>query len=231
MTPRHFRPTLLVPMLLLAAACAPAPEAPAQAAPATAAPAADQPPPPPDDLTGTRLEDLLRPEDTLASVQARLGAANAVGETLSGAEGETFGGWLLFPDQPTRRLSVYLDDSGQHPSLLVANATATDWRRADGMRIGLDSNQLAALNGGPFAFMGFDWDYGGVVTDWRGGKLAAEGVGSGPVTLCPPEFGPGEFSDDYPMGDQEFSSDLPVVVANPPTVCEFALTVALPATE
>jgi hypothetical protein len=31
--------------------------------------------------------------------------------------------------------------------------------------------QLQELNGGPFLFNGFAWDFGGLVTSWEGGKL------------------------------------------------------------
>jgi hypothetical protein len=65
----------------------PAPPAP-EASPAPAAPPADAAPKP----EAATLETLLLPDDTLASAQARLGAANVVAQELDGAEGETFPG-------------------------------------------------------------------------------------------------------------------------------------------
>jgi len=54
------------------------------------------------------LESLVRPEDTLATAQARLGAAQVVEEELPGAEGETSPGWRLYPDDPERSIEVWL---------------------------------------------------------------------------------------------------------------------------
>lgn len=175
-----------------------------------------------------RIEDLVRADDTLASAQARLGADAVVAETLPGAESETVSGWTLFPTEPLRRLSVYLDEGGEHPMMVLAGQEATAWTRADGVRIGMSSQALAQLNGGAYGFMGFDWDYGGVVTDWRGGRLAPEGSSAGPVTLCPPEMAEGEDAD-YPVGDQEFSSDDARLLVKPAHVCEFGVNIDPPA--
>ncbi|MFY2762959.1 hypothetical protein [Arenimonas sp. MALMAid1274] len=236
------RPALALLIALALAACSPAePEAPASAAgappsdatdaadaapaatPATEAPAAAAseaaPAEPP------AMERLVHTQDTFATLQARLGAGNVVAEVLPGAEGETHDGWILFPDDPTRRLRVYLDDQGEHPSQLVADAQATAWQRADGVRIGMDSNALETLNGTTFGFHGFGWDYGGAVVEWGGGTVAPDGDSAGSVTLCAPEFAEGAEPPGYPIGDAAFASDLPVVRAHPPVVCEFSLTV------
>jgi hypothetical protein len=195
------------------------------ASPASPTPA---PPPAPDPAGGARIDDLVRADDTLDSLRARLGTDNVRPDTLPGAEGETMSGWTLYPDDPTRRLAVYLDDTGAKPLMLLAGEGATAWSRADGVRIGLSTLELAQLNGGPFGFMGFDWDYGGVVTDWRGGRLAPDGASAGPVTLCPPDTADGAPLEDYPIGDSEFGSDDPRILMNPARVCEFGVNIDPP---
>jgi hypothetical protein len=40
-------------------------------------------------------------------------------------------------------------------------------------------NQLQKLNGRPFLFNGFDWDYSGAVISWDGGKLEKRWPGAG----------------------------------------------------
>lgn len=192
----------------------PAPSAP-EASPSPAAPPADATPAP----APATLETLLLPDDTLASAQARLGAANVVAQALDGAEGETYPGWVLYPDDAKRRIDVFLDEGGTHPASLRINAEGSPWQRDDGIRIGLTSKELQAMNGKPFEFLGFDWDYGGAITDWREGKLAAANGGGGPVQLCPPESVP----DDYPSGDSPFGSDDPGMLKSPATVCEFSV--------
>lgn len=130
-------------------------------------------------------------------------------------------GWVLFPAEPLRRVEVYLDDAGAHPATLIVRDHSS-WVRADGLRIGLDLRALETLNGRPFAFSGFDWDYGGYVSDWKGGRLAHAGHFAGPVRLCPPDGTP----ESYPAGDRDFMSDLPAVRAAPPTVCELGVELA-----
>jgi len=197
------------------AAPAPTPAAAPEAPPSPAATPVDAAP----NAAAAPLETLLLPDDTLASAQARLGAANVVARELDGAEGETFPGWVLYPDDAMRRIDVFLDEGGKHPASLRIDAEHSPWQRADGIRIGLTSTALQTMNGKPFEFLGFDWDYGGAITDWREGKLAATNGGGGPVRLCPPETTP----EGYPSGDSPFGSDDPHLATSPATVCEFSV--------
>jgi hypothetical protein len=102
---------------------------------------------------------------------------------------------------------------------LFVRGAKSIWARADGVRLGLTSTELQAKNGRPFKFLGFEWDYGGAISDWRGGTLAPDGVSRGPVVLCPPD----PYPDDYPAGDSEFPSDDPRMLARPAAVCEFGV--------
>jgi hypothetical protein len=171
------------------------------------------------------IETLVSRSDTLASLQARFGAEDAQPQTLDAGEGEMVSGWVLFPGDPTRKLGVYLDESGEHPDTLVAWDKSTHWTRADGVRVGMTIAELQALNGRAFGFLGFDWDYGGMVSDWRGGRLDPGATPHGSVTLCPPDNPPG----DYPVGDSEFESDDARLRDAMPTVCEFSVLLPKPA--
>jgi hypothetical protein len=220
---RMLRPMLLL-CLIVVAGCADREAAPAAVTPAS--PAADPAPPSPPPPAATEADDrdihaLVRPDDTLASFQARLGAANAVARELAGAEGETLPGWVLYPDYPTRTVEVFLDETGAHPAMLRVDSSQSVWRRGDGIRIGLSSRELQTMNGRPFEFSGFDWDYGGAVTDWRGGALDPKGIPRGSLTLCPPESP----DENYPSGDAAFSSDDPRMLAQPAHVCEFMVPI------
>jgi hypothetical protein len=174
----------------------------------------------------THLDDVASATDTFDSLRRRYGAANLRRETLPGGEGTEADGWVLFANDPRRRVDIYPDDAGAHPGLLLVR-DRSDWTRSDGLRIGLDTRAVEALNGHAFQFTGFDWDYGGVIDDWKGGHLAHGGRFLGPVQLCVPDDAPA----DYPTGDAEFMSDLPAVVAHPARVCAFgiALDPAVPA--
>lgn len=227
-----FHVTRPLPLLIFAAALSacggastepttPAPTSASQAAAAspsasapesTSAPATTKPP---------GIDALLAADDTLAIVQARLGAGNVREQTLDGAEGETLAGWVVYPDEPTRTADVFLDEANAHPTMLRIRAPESLWTRADGIRIGLGSTELQAMNGKPFAFYGFEWDYGGAVSDFRGGRLDSGDAPRGSLTLCPPE----NAGDDYPSGDATFSSDDPRMIARPATVCEFTVPI------
>lgn len=195
-------------------------EAPADATASPATPARKP------DARRTVLDNLVTADDTLDSLRKRHGADQVAAETLPGAEGETSEGWVLFPADPTRRVEIYLDESGRRPAALVVREGHTAFARGDGVRIGMSSVELEKLNGRAYSFAGFDWDYGGVVMDWRGGRLGdAEGVGRGPTVLCPGEW-PDGYPAGYPVGDGEFASDLPVMRKHPATVCEVGFNVA-----
>ena len=201
-------------------------ETPAPAESATPVPEASAPGATPAPATAAEptIETLVRADDTLASLQERLGAANAVAQTLPGAEGEEISGWVLYPDDPTRKLEVYLDESGEHPDTLMVQSTATHWVLPNGLRVGMDTKALQELNGKPFKFYGFEWDYGGTIVNWNGGKLDPGKGPHGGATLCMPESVP----VDYPIGDAEYSSDDPRLAAAPAVLCEFGVRVAAP---
>ena len=79
----------------------------------------------------------------------------------------------------------------------------------------------------PFRFLGFDWDYGGYVSNWTEGSLATSFLPPGmlAVRLEPPELAEGEQRPEgYPSGDSEFPSDLASVKAQPPIVSEIGLS-------
>jgi hypothetical protein len=164
---------------------------------------------------------VIRPDDTLESARKRLGAGKVVPARVPGAEGEEFDGWLAYPDDPKRRLYVYLDDATARPVMLRVLDVESTWQRGDGIRMGRTLAELAERNGKPVGFTGFDWDYGGGCCDWHGGRLERDPP-TGGMTLCPPPVDAAT-DPDYPMGDAQFDSTNAWVVAHPPSVCEFSL--------
>jgi hypothetical protein len=180
------RPLLLTACAaLLASACTPAPTTPPAApTPATAAPPA--PPPAPVALeTEEAKVDLptetwvlpgsLGPLTTRLQLDARFGKDNVREETFDGAEGiGTYPALVVFPEDPRKRLELVLDAGNPDAPIRELRVRSADslWHADSGLRTGMSLAELVTLNGAPVTFYGLQWDYGGTVQDWHGGRLA-----------------------------------------------------------
>ena len=138
------------------------------------------------------------------------GAPNVVEGDVPGAEGEMFHGVVLFPKDPDRRAYVYFQDEKTLTGLSMVRVfgPASRWKLDDGIAIGTPLSELLRRNGKPIRFSGLDWDYGGTITDWNGGKLAPH---DGDPIRRFFSLGSRDGADihSYPVGDSEFSSDDP----------------------
>jgi|GEM_PF-1011486 len=160
---------------------------------------------------------------TLASLQQRFGAANVVNQKLPGPEGEEYDGTVLYPNDPTRRLEIAWRDPEQHEGVASATVSGTEgvhsqWTGPHGMKLGEAMTEVQSANGRAFAASGFDWDYGGMVTDWRGGAL-------GPADNCSVQVGfqPGAETRQA-EGEASFASDSPAMASRKPYVSFFGVS-------
>ncbi|SCB53720.1 hypothetical protein GA0061098_102089 [Bradyrhizobium shewense] len=114
----------------------------------------------------------VAPDDTERSLKQRYGK-DAVVQELPGAEGERYKGVVLFPKASDRRIEVaFTDDkAGRASGLTLRDAKTSRWTVA-GVTIGSSLADVQKANGKPFLVSGFEWDYGGFVTDWKGGALS-----------------------------------------------------------
>lgn len=180
------RPLLLAACAaLLASACKPAaappPVPPKPAAPEPSAPAPSPVVPKPEEAKDEGpaetwdLPGRLGPLTTRLELEARFGKDNVREETFPGAEGiGTYPALVVFPDDPRRRLELVLDADNPDAPIRELRVGSSDslWHAASGLRTGMTLAELAALNGAPVSFYGLQWDYGGTVQDWHGGRLA-----------------------------------------------------------
>jgi hypothetical protein len=127
-------------------------------------------------------------------------------------EGETAPGSVLFPADSVRRLEILWRDTTDRkaPARLILRGSRSEWRVGPGISLGTPLKDLERLNGRPFSLAGFGWDYAGVVTDWKAGKLDSS------LTSIKLYLDPG--SDQYQsqtysqvLGDRDYSSDLPAM--------------------
>lgn len=161
----------------------------------------------------------LRTSDTLASLRQRFGKDQVQAAQIPGAEEEDVPGWVVYPNDPRRRIYIYLDDSGRHPDTAMVRDMSSQWQRADGVHAGMGLAELVKRNGKMLEFSGFGWDDGGYVIDWRGGNVHVA------VRLCEPDFPNDTRPKGYPIGEGTFASSLSILQRFPPKVCEFALPI------
>lgn len=157
--------------------------------------------------------------DTLASLQSRYGQ-QAQAATLGGPEGSEFEGVVLWPDDPSRRLEVIFADDAMREVSSVHPGDGSRWRIA-GLALGDPLARARDANGRRFTLWGFEWDYGGYVSDLDGGSLASQ-PGGCRVLL---RFGPGGRGPlpEGVVGEVELSSDDPRLDAVDPRIEELSL--------
>jgi len=159
------------------------------------------------------LPGALGPDTDVAALRRLFGGSNVrVGE-VPGPEGTTAQGVTLFADDPSRRAYLYFQNETEGAGLALVNIKdrPSRWALDSGVRPGMSLSELLALNGKPVKLMGFDWDYGGYISDWHGGRLArkqGDMVRRG-VRLDTREANNGHPTGSYPSGDGEFNSDDP----------------------
>jgi hypothetical protein len=156
----------------------------------------------------------LGPLTTRTELDTRFGKGNVREDTLPGAEGDgTLPVLTVFPNDPRQRLLLVLD--AEQPNNLdapIQELRITDassrWRDGSGLHPGMSLAELVARNGAPISFYGLDWDYGGSVQDWHGGKLA-NGVGNALFHRVTLAAGPSAGATKLPTGETVFRSDDP----------------------
>jgi hypothetical protein len=152
----------------------------------------------------------LTPDLGIDDLRRRFGAANVSVMQIDGAEGEQFEGIVLFDADPQRRAEIFPRDAATLHGIesIRVSGTASRWQLDNGVRLGTTLDELVALNGKPISFSGMDWDYGGSVLEWHGGRLApreGDAVFRG-ITLAHRDDAP---DGSIPLGDGEFRSDDP----------------------
>ncbi|MFT4122146.1 hypothetical protein [Bradyrhizobium sp.] len=164
----------------------------------------------------------VTPDDTTKSLLQRYGK-EAVVQDLPGAEGERYKGVVLFPKAADRRIEVaFTDDKARRTSgLTLRDSAKTSRWSVGGITIGSSLADVQKANGKPFLVSGFEWDYGGFVTDWKGGALSRPLEGDCTVTI---RFGKNAGAPKSLSGDGvKASSDNAALVKWAPVVTEIGV--------
>jgi hypothetical protein len=141
---------------------------------------------------------------------------NAKVDTIYIIDGMYDEGVVLYADQPRRRVEIFWDKQNYNPNRpayirIEGDSTGqSDWKTSNGITIGTPLADLQKLNGKAFDISGFGWDYGGFVTDWKGGQLNSAVM----IRLEPsaPD------ASAKVSGEGVYSSDNPDMVAAKPVV-------------
>jgi hypothetical protein len=190
--------------------------APAKPAPtATVAPV--EPSPTADAPTKQNMEYVLpgdfAPDTTVETLRKRFGDVQVKVGNVPGAEGETFKGVILFPDDSTRRAYLYFQDEQALRGLSLVRVFEPDtrWHLDNGIAMGMTLDELAKRNGRPIEYTGLGWDYGGTVTDLHDGALTPPGNDAVMRSwkLGAKDAEGGAASNAHPIGEGTFSSDDP----------------------
>jgi len=151
------------------------------------------------------LPGLIHADISLDNLRLAFGEDNVQLADLDGAEGEVIQGAVLFPGDPARRAELFFRNQERHSGIDAVRVRAGQscWHLASGVRPGMTLADIVQANGAPVSFSGLDWDYGGTVTDWHGGKANPAGAAAA-VTV---RLGHAENASGYPVGDGTFRSD------------------------
>ena len=158
--------------------------------------------------------------ESAKDLSRRFGADGKI-EQVDGAEGEKVKAFVLFGKDKTRRLEVSFEDEAMIKATgLSWSGPVSKWRVA-GVTLGSDVKTVRAANGGPFKINGFGRDYGGYISDFRGGKLTKLPGG------CTVSLRLGNDSKDAPealSGDGvHVGSDDPKLAAYAPVVTDITI--------
>ncbi|MBX2929854.1 MAG: hypothetical protein KF852_18615 [Saprospiraceae bacterium] len=137
---------------------------------------------------------------TAEELQQLYGAENVRRDTIWLMEGDFDMGTKVFPGTDNE-LEIIWSEQGT-PSLIRLTKPGSEWEAPNGLKAGISLQELESLNMRPFQFFGFEWDFGGAVTDWKGGRMPPSVM----VTLTP---GNTDLLSDNYMGEVLLTSDDP----------------------
>lgn len=129
------------------------------------------------------------------------GAANVKNASIYRGEGQSVPGTVVYDKDPKRRMEITWAPNKRVGDITISGSSSV-WHTQSGIGLGTSLAELQRLNGKPFKFSGFDWDLGGRIQSWQGGKLEKE------LKKVWPTLAPGEKDNTAEIsGDRELVSD------------------------
>ena len=159
-----------------------------------------------------------------ATLKEQFGAEQVRREKMYVGDGQEWNGIAVYPDQPDKRVEVFwFEEDPKRVQMIQIHGEASQWKTAQGVSLGTTLVELEKLNGKPFELLGLGWDFGGGVTDWKGGALQGltMRVDSTTVELT-------EAESSQVLGDQTVKSDNPAMRKANPSVSKITVNFSLP---
>jgi hypothetical protein len=149
----------------------------------------------------------ITPTTTLEDLKGQFGAVNLALARIPIGEGEFEEGTAIFPGDKAKELIVQWAIPEVKPKAVIISGT--QWKTEEGIGIGTRLSKLVEANNAPVSFAGFEWDYAGYITGWRGGTLEKTHTLRQSFTAYLSPEKP-YLPEDYNalLGDSEFSSDM-----------------------
>lgn len=151
---------------------------------------------------------------------------------IPAAEGQEVDGTLLFPDSDDE-LQIFWQEGKMFNEIESVISSVrflrddkisfyTHWKTRNNMKIGMKLSEVVTINQKDFTISGFDWDYGGNVISWEGGKLQDKGIH---VRFTVPENNKLDAQEMQSIsGDTEFKVSLSALKKLNPVVDEITIS-------
>lgn len=161
------------------------------------------------------------PNTTAINIAADFGQANVITGNIMSPDGSTAPGIILLPNDPALSLEIaWKDPANMVAPRRVAFTESTAWT-VNGIGIGTSLSDLERANGKPFRIQGFGGNSGGVVADWRGGRLGNLGGGCVLGVQMALSAGASDGAQARISGPKVYSSNDPAIRAANPSVGVF----------
>lgn len=161
------------------------------------------------------------PNTTAINIAADFGQANVITGNIMSPDGSTAPGIILLPNDPALSLEIaWKDPANMVAPRRVAFTESTAWT-VNGIGIGTSLSDLERANGKPFRIQGFGGNSGGVVADWRGGRLGNLGGGCVLGVQMALSAGASDGTQARISGPKVYASNDPAIRAANPSVGVF----------
>lgn len=161
------------------------------------------------------------PNTTAINIAADFGQANVITGNIMSPDGSTAPGIILLPNDPALSLEIaWKDPANMVAPRRVAFTESTAWT-VNGIGIGTSLADLERANGKPFRIQGFGGNSGGVVADWRGGRLGNLGGGCVLGAQLALSAGASDGAQARVSGPKVYASNDPAIRAANPSVGVF----------